>query len=117
MRTLNFKAWIIGMMFLTAEPMVNGGTVSEPMAAIYVNRAGGYTAFMDKDRNVYTFPGHTEFTDGDAADVVVVDGVVIEATAFGALWRYDNKGTFTRVAYPWWYTGARPDPVHTEIGG
>ena len=81
-----------------------------------MNRQKGYTAVMDGEKAVYYIPWTEGWTDGDFGTIIyTADRTVISAEAEARVWRYDNRGTFTEVSYPWWYMGRKPDVVRTKV--
>lgn len=118
MRTIDFKVWLLLLFLCTASTNI--------MVAINVNRNLGYTAFMNKNKEIYYLYEVEGWQDGDVAEAVEVlppldidntcgSGIITNVVQKGFIWRYDNRGTFTQISYPWWYTGTKYSTVHTLI--
>lgn len=111
MKTLNFKVWlVVGFLSANFARPINDTMTQQEM--ICINSATD--AYMNGQKQITYIPG-ADFEDGDVVTVTMESGTVITAEKTGMVWRYDNKGTFTEVSYPWHYEGNKPETVHTEV--
>ena len=127
MTTLFFKVWLVMLWLCTTQVRdidIDNGAYVKDTICICVNHRTDIASFMDKEKHIYQVSPAEDWMDGDWCIMGFYDNGtpddtsddVIASTVYsGFVWIYDNKGTFTKIAYPWWYTGKHHKVVHTKL--